>query len=94
VRVASASCFLGVIISFRSEANDTKMHISRGEARTPTHPAHEPSSHREAQTDVARSTTCFAVSLSFVRLPVLSADGMGCATGRLSTSPRARLTRS
>lgn len=69
MRATSASCFLGVIISFRSEPNDTRMHISRGEARTPTHPAHEPSSHREAQTDVARSTSCFAVSLSLSGYP-------------------------
>ena len=33
------------------------------------HPAHEPSSHREAQTDVARSTSCFAVSLSLSGCP-------------------------
>ena len=70
--------------------------LASAEARRRNTPTHHPRAQlaQEAQTDSARKHELRPVSF-FVRLPH-SADrnnghGGGCATGRLSTSPRARL---
>ena len=67
----------------------TKMHISRGEARTPTANSHEPqlaqgANGRREEHELIACFDCDLLSF-FVRLPILQLE-WGCATGRLSTA--------
>jgi hypothetical protein len=88
---------LGVIIAFGQIKRQmiTKMHISRGEARTPTTNGHEPQLAQGAngRREEHELIACFACDLLsfFVRLPILQTE-TGVVRDRSTIDrPRARL---